>query len=190
MNWFIALPISPAGWFDERVTSPPKGTTLFHRDDLHMTIAFLGSCGSERAHAAWAAMRWPLGPVSAQLEKVVPLGPPKRFSALSATCTEPRPGGRNEPPKRIEAAMDVARHDAARAAAVTVDPRPPLAHVTLARPRRNATPDERKAALAWASALELGAPTIDLARLALYTWAEDRGRPGSRAFRIVEERAV
>lgn len=184
MNWFIALPVAADGWFPERLATPPPGTKLLHPEDLHLTVIFLGSCGEEKALAAWRAIVWPLGRVETRLGPVVPLGPPKRFSALSATCLEHR--------ERIEASMDVARHAAANAAGVAVDPRPPLAHVTVARPKRSATNHDRKAALSWASALDLGKPSVGLGSIALYTWSEteERSKPGGRSYRQVELRPV
>jgi hypothetical protein len=38
-NWFIALPVAGAGWF-ERVPATPAGVRRFIDSDLHMTVAF------------------------------------------------------------------------------------------------------------------------------------------------------
>ena len=71
-----------------------------------------------------------------------------------------------------------------QAAEARRDTRPPLAHVTFARPSRRAALAEQQNALRWAKALELGAPTVRLDKIALYTWSEDRK---VTLFRIVQE---
>jgi hypothetical protein len=49
---------------------------------------------------------------------------------------------------------------------------------------RRAARAEAERALAWALALDLGAPSCRLDRIALYTWSEDRSQS---LFRIVRE---
>ena len=68
-----------------------------------------------------------------------------------------------------------------------LDPRPPKPHITLARPTRKISTTERIDAVRWAKQLDLGAPTITLDRLALYTWADSRTH---RLFKIVRERPL
>ena len=46
-NWFIALPVAGAGWF-ERVPATPAGVRRFIDSDLHMTVAFPPVTGSPR----------------------------------------------------------------------------------------------------------------------------------------------
>lgn len=139
---------------------------VFAEADLHVTIAFLGPVDEAVAHAAWEALVWPLGPTPVTLGEVVPLGPPDRYSALSALLVQ----GRWE----IEAAIATARKPVCAVANVDEDPRPPKAHVTLARPKRRASEEERQGALRWASEIRLAAASLMLDRVALYTWADDR----------------
>jgi 2'-5' RNA ligase len=174
-NWFIALPVAAGEWF--HALTPPPGVRLFGANDLHLTIAFLGAVGEERAHAAFAlAAGFPLSARRVQLGPVEALGSPRRPSAISALLAE----GRTE----VELAMGAARAGMWEAAAARPDSRSPLAHVTFARPGRRASTSERKHALAWAKALDLGAPTCELTRIALYTWSEDRA---ASLFRSVSE---
>ena len=49
-----------------------------------------------------------------------------------------------------------------------------VATVTLARPKRNATSEERREALAWATSIDLRGNSVHLAEIALYTWSEAR----------------
>jgi 2'-5' RNA ligase len=67
------------------------------------------------------------------------------------------------------------------------DSRPPKPHVTLARPQRRASAEERRQGLAWAARLELGHVQARLDRVALYTWDERRTE---HLFRIVAERRL
>src|SRR5690606_27476496 len=67
----------------------PRSFRRFAHDDLHLTLAFLGSCGSELAHRALAELRarlvgHPIDAIDVALGAVVPMGAPRRYSALSA----------------------------------------------------------------------------------------------------------
>jgi 2'-5' RNA ligase len=177
-NWFLALPIPAECWFAQ-VPPPPSDLRALHPLDLHATIAFLGRVGEERARAAFAALDGPLGPTEVSLGDVVAMGNPRRYSALSALLVDGR--------EAIESAMSARRGAAFDAAGVPHEERPPKAHVTLARPARDATPRARPAGLAWAAGLDLRGVRLRLDRVALYGWSEDRSE---RLFRVVEERAL
>lgn len=166
-NWFIGLPVTAAGWF-ERVGEPPLGVRLFHPEDLHLTVAFFGAVEAELARAAFAqVLPFPLRPLVVSLGKLVPLGNRRRPSALSAVLEQ----GERE----VAEAIGAVRDRACEVAGVARDPRPPLPHLTLARPARQASDSERQAAITWARALDLGAPRVPLREVALYTWAQPRG---------------
>jgi 2'-5' RNA ligase len=175
-NWFIAITV-PGESIWARLSEPPRGTRLLHPDDLHATIAFLGACGEERARRGFRALAWPSSAIEATLGEVVPMGSPARFSALAALFVEGR--------AQVEAAIGSSRLAICEAAAVPVDPRPPKAHVTVARPTRRASDAERAAALRWARGLRLTGIRVRLEEVALYTWTEDRRE---RLFRRVEVR--
>lgn len=178
-NWFIALPVSPAVWFDEQVTPPPSGLRRFDPEDLHVTLAFLGGVGEAAARAAWAALPALDGPWSVRLGHVRAMGNPRRYSALSAVFAEGA--------VPVEAAMTRAGAVALAAAGLPPEPRPALAHVTLARPGRRASEPERAAGLGWARGLGVLDVTLTLDRVALYTWTEARV---DRLFRIIEDRRL
>jgi 2'-5' RNA ligase len=186
-NWFLAFPIDPTPWFDS-LPPPPPGIRRFHPLDLHATIAFLGPVGEARALAAWEHFPWDLGaalPREVALGEGVPLGRPgvHAYSALSALLVEG--------PARVavESMIGAARAIAFAQAGVPPEreSHPPLAHVTLARPTRKATLDDRAAGLAWLEALALATRdiTVRFDRVALYTWAHDRKE---RLFTISRER--
>lgn len=176
-NWFVGVPV-PGSEIVARAPTPPRGIRTFHRDDLHLTVAFLGACGEERARAAFAALSWPLPALDVTFGGVVPMGNPRRYSALSALLES----GRAE----VEASMGASRAAACEAAGVALDERPPKAHVTIARPGRSASDADRRDALRWARGIDLRGVVARLERVALYTWSEDRLE---RLFRVVDARA-
>lgn len=177
-NWFIALPVDAGSWFAERVPEPPPGLRRFAPWDLHATISFLGPCGEESARAALEVARaWSMEPTPVTLGQVVPMGRPSRYSALSALLVEGR--------ETVEAEMSRVRDAIADAAGARRDRRPPKAHVTLARPARKASDEEREAGLVWARGLDLRDVEVLLDAPALYTWSEDRREA---LFRRVEAR--
>ena len=179
-NWFIALPVSAGDWFAPLVADAPAGVRRFHPDDLHATVAFLGACGRPAALAAWRsldALAHP--PIRARLGVVRPMGNRRRPSAFSVTFTEG-----NEP---LSALIGAWRTEALAIAGARPATRPPLPHVTVARPPRRAADGVREAGLAWMRSRERVGVQVVIDRVALYTWSEDRR---SRLFTIVEERTL
>jgi 2'-5' RNA ligase len=173
-NWFIGLPFPAGEWFAE-VPAPPPQFRLFHGEDLHLTVAFLGQVTAEQAQAAWAyESAWPRGAIEVELARVVPMGRPGRYSALSAELSTGR--------AQVEQAIASVRHAMSDAAGVPRDHRGVRPHLTLARPSRRANDQDRARGLAWAHELALVVPPIRLDRIALYTWADDRT---ARLFRVV-----
>ena len=181
-NFFIGMPFT-SGELDRVLDAnpPPRGFRLFPAPDRHFTVAFLGRCTPEEASAAWALVLaldlpspWPiiLGPV-------VPMGHPRRYSALSALVTEGNTS--------LEEWIASVRDPLLRAANRPLETRPVKAHLTLARPKRRAGRDERELGLEWASSLDLGAVAGVLDRIALYTWSPDRKE---RLFQVQTERAL
>lgn len=174
-NWFIALAVPTEAWW-QRVPQPPDGVRLFAPEDVHLTIAFLGPCGQVRAEVAFElASEWPAGAIDATLGEIRPMGNPRHPSALSAIVT----GGAEE----ISSAILVVRDGMRQRAGAPIEDRPPLPHVTIARPSRRASRETQRAASAWARSVDLARPRVTLSRLALYTHAEDR------ALRLFREHA-
>lgn len=181
-NWFLAFPVP--GAFVLELPQPPPGFRRFHPDDVHLTLAFLGGCGEEAAQRALAALdarlaTAPLASIDIALGSVVPMGSAREYSALSALLER----GREETEQYIATLRDLA----SEAALGRREKRAPKAHVTLARPKRQASPERRQQGLAWASALDLRSVAARLDRLALYSWSEARTE---RLFRIVAERPL
>lgn len=178
-NWFIAFPID--GSFLEVVPRPPSLHRLFHRDDVHLTLTFLGSVDSGRAERAFAALQRaleiePLAPIQLSFGAVVPMGRARAYTALSAFLNEGR--------EAMDTILLRYRDLLAEAAELSPDRRPPKPHVTLARPARRAGEAHRAAGLAWADGLDLTRIRTRIDRVALYTWATVRTE---KLFRIVRE---
>jgi len=181
-NFFFAFPLD--GGFLATLPKPPPAIRRYAPDDVHLTLTFLGACGEEAADRALAALDEVLGrgaprPIEVSLGSVVPMGPRRTYSALSALLDR----GREE----TEAFIGAVRDPLSEAALGRREKRAPKAHVTIARPQRRATDTDRESGRAWADTLDLRAVQQTLDRVALYTWSDDRPR---RLFKIIAERKL
>ena len=175
-NWFAAVPISAPWLFDALKDMPPE-CRGFAPEDVHMTVAFFGAMDPARqAELAPLFARIDHAPFQITLGGLTALPSRKRCSALSLEVTS----GRETACGLIAELRDplLAAVDA------RPDERPPLPHITIARPIRKYKAPGRRAALAWADQLQPLDITVTLDRIALYTWAEDRRQ---RQFQIVLE---
>ncbi|HEX5098243.1 MAG TPA: hypothetical protein VFV94_02030, partial [Polyangiaceae bacterium] len=120
-----------------------------------------------------------LSPFDVTLGEVVPMGSPRRYSALSALLDEGR--------APVTACLTELGGRLCEVALGRRPSRPAKPHVTIARPRRAATDAQRADGLAWARAVELGGVRRKLDRIALYTWSDLRKE---RLFKIVAERTL
>lgn len=177
-SWFLAWPLRAL----PEVALPPLPANFrrFPHDDLHLTLAFLGTCGPDLAERALHELRarlatQPIDALDVTLGAVVPMGPPRRYSALSALLDV----GNDE----VAAAMLRLRDGLTDVVGAPRDNRSPKPHVTLARPQRKATDTDRQAGLAWASQVEFNSVGARLDRIALYTWSDNRSE---RLFQIVD----
>lgn len=177
-NWFIGLAASsPLGL---PLGPHPPRLRLFHTDDLHLTLAFLGSCGAEGAQAAWDLLAPAALPaVHATLASMAPLGPPDHWSALSADIGH----GRDVLVRMIQRW----RAPLLAAAGARPDRYPPRPHLTIARPHRRATEAERDAALDWGRCQPVAGIPVCFDLVRLFTWSRDRS---TRLFRVVDERTL
>lgn len=182
-NWFLAFPLD--GTFVQALPELPSALRLFHPEDVHLTLAFLGGCGEEGAMRALAALdaRLAIDPPPATditLGDVVPMGGSRNtYSALSALLATGR--------ETLTATLTSHRDALTEAANDRRESRPAKPHITIARPRRRATPEDRDAGLAWAQSLDLSGVKARLDRIALFTWSDRRSE---RLFRIVTERRL
>lgn len=182
-NWFFAFPID--GAFVLELPALPSNFRRFHPEDVHLTLAFLGGCGTIAAERALAALDQrlqsePLRPMEVSLGEVIAMGGSRRtYSALSALLDR----GRAEASASIAALRDLLTQTASG----RTEKRPPKPHVSIARPRARASDADRDAGLAWAATLQLQSVQTRIDRVALYTWNEARRE---RLFQIVAERVL
>lgn len=164
-NWFIALPFPPAALPPGTLRERPEGARLVERDDLHVTVAFLGAVGENRALAAWAEL--------ADCDEAAPtaaLGPracfgnPRRPSAFGL---ELDPGGSGTLARFIAAWRDPLR----AATGLAPERRGVRPHVTLGRPPRRAGRSWDRRLSAWLQ-VPTPAASVTFEQIALYTRAE------------------
>lgn len=179
-NWFIGLPVPEPPGLERILAGCPPELRRFHPADLHITVAFLGPVGAERAGQAWRGLGdLADGPFTVTLGALRPFGRPGRPSAFGFELDR---GG--------EAVAALIRHQRDRlrlAAGVPPERRLPRPHVTLARPGRRATAAVRLAALRWAGGAAPPEQALRLDRIALYRWSEDRLL---RLFAVAAQRAL
>jgi len=181
-NFFLAFPVE--GAFVRELGELPAHFRLFHPEDVHLTLAFLGGVGEAVAERALAELdaRLRAEPVPAfdvTLGEIVPMGSPRHYSALSALLGEGR--------APVTACLTNLGGRLCEVALGRRPSRPAKPHVTIARPRRGATDAQREQGLVWAASVELGAVRRRLDRIALYTWSDLRKE---RLFKIVAERTL
>lgn len=179
-NWFVGLVVDAGAWFEPLVADAPSCVRVVHPSDLHATVAFLGRSGEAAAVDAWHAIEGEsLVAFDVTLGTIVPMGNPRRPSALSVVLTDGR-----------ETAVELIarlRPKLIEVAGARADSRQPKPHITVARPARNGSADERQRAVAWAENKPPIAVPIHIERLALYTGNDDRR---TRQFRVVYSRAL
>lgn len=178
-NWFLAFPVA-AEWIVDLPRLPPR-FRRFEPSDVHLTLLFLGSCGEVAARQALDALgavltAQPVAPLAVTLSQVVPMGPKRDYTALSALLDQGRAS--------TAALLQRLRDAPADAAGVRRDTRPPIPHVTLGRPQRRASDEDRSAGLAWANSVVLPKTPHVLDRIALYTWHTERREA---LFRVVDD---
>ncbi|MCP9928765.1 hypothetical protein [Cyanobium sp. CH-040] len=182
-NWFIALVVPPqAGW--HRLTRPlPAGVHPFQARDLHLTLAYLGSCDPEQAEAAWQALSNLKGEaLQAAAGAWRAFGPRWAPSAYGLTLAR----GHEQAARLIGRWGPRAR----RAAGLAPERRDPLPHVTLARSSRRRAADLRLAMEGWMASAAVPARAAVLSELGLYTWNRQRGSPGAPLFELAARRSL
>lgn len=159
-----------------RMPPAPARVRVFAASDLHVTLGFLGSVQEAEAHRAWALIDTfdCFRPVTGSFAGVMPLGNPRKPSALSAMIEEGRDA--------LSQMIAQARAPILTAAGAPEETRPPLPHMTLARIQRRASAAERREALRWAEGIDMAGVSFHVSAAALYTWSDDRQE---RLFQIV-----
>lgn len=173
-NWFIGMPVPAATGLIALLDSLPGSIRPFHPQDLHVTLAFLGPVSEPQARLAWsAAAQIDWQPFQVRPLAAGPFGNPAKPSAYGLWVDDADGSlqaflGRHQQPLREL----VGRRPAKRAT---------LPHLTLGRPRPGLDSKERAALKTWCRQFQPPAIELQLDRLALYTWADDRR---SRLFQL------
>lgn len=179
-NWFIALPVPPQpGWIPSLDLLPPE-LRRFVPQDRHLTLAFLGACGKERARRAWAALA-PLrhGSIGVRPDSWRAMGPARRPSAYALQVSEGGPA--------LAELIRLWGDRARRGAGLPPEDRVPLPHITVARPPRRRAEALQLPMRRWMRTAPVPRGPFLLRRIALYGWSPDRM---DRLFRIVAHRRL
>lgn len=177
-NWFLALVVPQELRLERAAAGLPPGPLRLAGADLHCTLAFLGSCGEERALLAWQALaqlRHP--PISVRPAGWRAMGPPQRPSAWALTL--------GQGSQLTAGLIERWRPQALAAAGLPADHRHALPHITLARAGRAA--GAREAMTDWIRAAPVPAEPFALREIGLYGWAGDRS---TALFRIIRRRPL
>ena len=179
-NWFVAVPVMAGKWFTSLQENRPDLCRGFDPLDLHMTLAFLGAMDPQKEEAVIKTMaQIQYSPFEFTFSGVLALPNAKRCSALALSFGE----------GQTEASNLIAqwRGPLIETAEARPDDRPPLPHVTIARPIRKHGATAREAALNWAEKLQPPTCRFNAESIALYTWSEDRSR---NLFRMVHQQPL
>ena len=166
-NWFLALVVEPEAGLSQLCEGLPSELRRLAPVDLHLTVAFLGRCGSQRAAAAWQAIsQLRHGPIVARSSHWRAMGSPACPSAWALTLAEGA--------SLTAALIEHWREPALAAAGLPSDRRSALPHITLVRPPRRLEPAARAAISARLSAEPCPGQPLLLSEIALYGWSRQR----------------
>jgi 2'-5' RNA ligase len=177
-NWFVALPVRGTEILLETLaaTAPPE-VRLFHPEDTHLTIAFMGAMPKEHAAKVLQIMQQiDFEPFKISLSNLIPLPSAKHTSAFSYQLDQGH--------SQVAAIIDQWRNALLMAGGAPPDYRPPLPHLTIGRPQRKWGKKGVEQGIRWAANLAPVAFETFIDSVALYTWSDDRRY---NQFKIVEE---
>ncbi len=177
-NYFAAFPVADgARVFSAVKPGAPEGLRWFHPEDLHVTLAFFGANpepdseddGVERIEAVREVLRqveFPEDGMAIMLGELLLLPHRRRFSAISFAIAN---GG-----KELENLIGQWRGPLLEAAGCEPDTRPPLPHLTFARPDRKDEAFRPRKVIRWAAERKPPQVTITVQTPVLYGWSDRR----------------
>ncbi len=179
-NWFVALPVPAEAWLPAIANTAPDEVKMFVPGDVHLTISFFGTMHpAKKLDIIQYVQGIGFKPFAISFARLRPLPTEKFPSALSFELAK----GKED----VVQIMETWRDPLSALAGAQRETRPPLPHVTIARPQRKYGADGRRAALAWASTVEPPKGEVAVSSIALYTWSVDRHK---RQFDIVYEHFI
>src|SRR5882757_3590476 len=142
-NWFVAWPVSGADeWIAALETSAPGGLNFLAPADLHVTLAFLGRYEPGQLTKMASLLKgFSMLEIEAAPSQFTAFPQARRFSALAFVLG----------PGRVAVEGEITKwHDRiCREAGASIEIRPSLPHVTVARPDRRIGESDRNEALEW-----------------------------------------
>ncbi len=176
-NYFAALPAHvPHDVIDFVRADAPPDLRWMHPEDLHLTLAFFGHENPERHPAVGEVLaRIPFTGAEVTLGPLLALPKAQRCTALAFALAD----GRDE----LAELIATWRGPLLEAAGCAPDDRPPLPHLTVARPPREHTRAGKEKLLKWAEQLRSPATSLRILPPALYGWSHQRHH---RSFRVIE----
>jgi 2'-5' RNA ligase len=175
-NYFAALPVRvPGGWLEALRDGAPQALRWFHPDDLHLTLAFFGREREDRVPPVLDLLRKiPYSGSTANAGRLLALPSRRRFSALSFELLDGR--------DTVATLIGNWRNRLLVAAGCPADTRPPLPHLTIARPARRHPAFSKRTILDWLAGVGPPAAEIEILPAALFGWSDERPR---RQFRLI-----
>jgi len=176
-NWFVGFPaaIEDAA-IDPILASAPPFLRPFQPADRHVTLAFLGRLPAMRVDAVRERLATLAVPsIEAQTAALTLLPSARRPTAVAFRIGR---GG-----NLVAAAVVRHRPALLDAAGCPPDPRPPLPHLTIARPPRRPATHDLHALRRWIDAASFAPIPVRLGPPRLFGWSPDRP---ARQFVVVE----
>lgn len=159
-NWFIAFTVPESSWLPEVLAAAPEGFRHIRPADLHVTVAFLGRCDSDKALEVWNdCAEYFTRPLSGILRGILPMG----FCAAPSAYAIEVAGSelRNWVLDQRDAIGEIAASEP--------HPHRLLPHITIARPQKGTEEASIPSGQRWCNST----PSLDLpvtfSRLALMT---------------------
>ena len=164
----VGLPFSVRSWLKAISQEAPEFLKMFAESDLHITLAFLGPLEPQQViRVLEEVSRIQMVPFQARFGCMCMLPSPGRCSALSLKFLEGR--------EKLEEFMQNWGKKIVEAVGKEPDSRPPLPHMTLARPRRW-TAEIKEKTILWMNELVMPQELVDIGSPVLFTRSEDRRR--------------
>ena len=176
-NWFVGIPISGDGWFEEVIEQLPENLRVFNSKDLHITVAFLGKLQIEedKVNRKVGNIKLVLEEMkterkSFRLGGVLFLPSKKRFSAVCLSIEQ----GSTELSELILQYEPILKKCSGLKEMGMWEKRKPLPHVTIARPLKKLQWNDRRNIVENCSGIKIPFCDVLVNKVALYTWADNR----------------
>lgn len=179
-TWFIAFPLNDDGAVRGSIEDHPSAIRPVRQEDLHITVAYLGSVSKRKAGAAWKQVAdFSPGAVEISFNQLKPFGPYSRPTAYGLSLSRGR--------DTVFELISSLRKDLLRAAGKKPGTGRIVPHVTIARPNRRLSREDTLMISEWRSNYDIPDVVIRLDEIALYTRS---GKSTTGSFTIVERKSL